>query len=361
MFSTKWFSGLALAVAQTAFGAPSVIDDETFVAQALQEDGLHEIAIRWPAHILVVAVPKDGLSPIRRYSFAGLYSDTNANGVMDQNDAGFFNPASTIKFGLTLAVLENLHARGVPRSAEYRAEGETEWHTFERDLSLTLVFSDNDATNRLIRFLGFQEINERIRSHGVRHWELGRLMISKEVLGQSVPHEIREGASISTTVPQAVTMVSSCQEVPTQNGNCAAPDAQADLLLRLSHPERFSDAERFAFPDETRVWLLEVLRSYPRDLGFDAETYPDKYLKVHFPLQQELFPGHRVASKYGYAPYTITASDISFFETDGPDDFITVIGSMVRPSWDPPPTEEEGREVNAFIAKAARAVLTRLK
>lgn len=350
-----------LSLATTAVAAPSFVDDESLVAKALQEDGLYETATTWSARILVLAIPKDPSQAIRRYSFSGLYSDTNGNGLMDQEDAAFFNPASTIKVGVAAAVLEFLHERDIPRSSEFRAEGETEWHTFERDISEMLVLSDNDATNRLIRFLGFQELNQRIRSRGIDGWELGRLMISKEVLGASVPHEVRNGIRLHTVVPQAVTMTSSCQETPTQNGNCATPEAQAGILLRLSHPERFEAGESFAFPEETRAWFLGVMRSYPRDIGFDPEKYPDSSCRALFPLQQDLFTEHRIASKCGYAPYTVTISDISYMETNGAEDYISIIGTIVRPSYDPPPTREEGQKAAGFIGSAARAVLSRLK
>jgi len=119
------------------------------------------------------------------YSQGTNYIDSNMNKVADDFDSGFFNPASTIKVAIALVTLEKLALEKLSLLAQYKDVQSNKWHTVKEDITKMLVISDNDATNRLILWIGFTDLNNGIKKLNIKGMEINRLMLDKGALVDS--------------------------------------------------------------------------------------------------------------------------------------------------------------------------------
>jgi len=158
------------------------------------------------------------------------YRDSNRNGIMDGEDAGWFAPGSTVKVAIALAAIEVNGGR----------DG------IESQLKAALVVSDNRAANQLIeRVGGIEALNQILETRGFQHLIVGRFM------GEEIGSDPR------------------CSERG-RPGNCASA---SDLIRSL---KAVAEGGIFQIGDRDREWLLDVLSATPRELGFDK---PDDYCR----------------------------------------------------------------------------------
>jgi hypothetical protein len=237
------------------------------------------------------------------------YSDTNSNGLMENGDRGFFNPASTIKVMIAGQTLEVIHKNGWQRNATYQADKSDKKYSFAKDIEAMLVVSDNAATNRLIQFLGFKNIASRAKLLGLSNFELNRLMLSKgpavgspsyTVISSGVSHVIPAKAAPSSTD------VIRCRETATVKGNCATAN---DLVMSLRLLLDSKANTGLDIAPEDRQWVAGVMGSTPKQRGFDE---PDEYCRFIQPLTTDATVGMTsLRSKCGVAPFTPTFLDLS--------------------------------------------------
>ena len=80
---------------------------------------------------------------------------------VDENQ--YFYPASTVKFPAAIVTLEKLNTIDtLDMDSRFYVEGDSVETTFAKALSEIFAVSDNAANNRLIEFLGQDELNKRI-------------------------------------------------------------------------------------------------------------------------------------------------------------------------------------------------------
>lgn len=82
--------------------------------------------------------------------------------------SNYFYPASTVKFPAAVATLEKLNELdSLSLNTQFFVEGDSVNTTFAKAISEIFAVSDNAANNRLIEFLGQDDLNERIQRGGV--------------------------------------------------------------------------------------------------------------------------------------------------------------------------------------------------
>ena len=277
--------------------------DSTTVRDILFRSELLEQMERWNGKALFAKLDETQ-SPhrFRYYYHNSLYQDTNNNALQDPGDANFFNPASLVKLPLAALALETLTNKGLSRQAEYRVVGSDYWHRFEDDIRRALVISDNDATNRLILWLGFNRINSRFVDKGFFDLAINRLMLDQGTLVSSPAFEVRFNGVVTQQPEMSVTAEPSCYETRENIGNCASANDLVQGFMQINQPEYFPADEGFLLSPSDRAWLQSTMSHTPREEGFD---YPDDYCRFLTEIEKRLATnGGKMLSKCGVSLFT---------------------------------------------------------
>jgi hypothetical protein len=324
--------------------------DPAAIAALLQAENLQTQMQAWRGKLLVVKfTPSPG--SFKQYSYGTDYQDRNGNGLQDPEDAGFFNPASTVKVALAALALEKLQRLDLPRDTAYRAAGSQQWQRIDADIRRALVISDNEATNRLVLWLGFDPIQQTLRRKGLEHLAINRLMLSKAGPVTSPAFDLRAGNQLKAQEPQSVSVPLTCQEAVGQVGNCATAADLVGVLMRLVQPEAFRAEQRFDLRPTDRVWMQAVMAQTPRQAGFD---YADDYCRFLDPLGRQMTgQGGRLLSKCGTALFSSTYVDSSVVETVAGEKYYLLL-AVTPPQGTPEP------EILAGMQRIVGGVLPRL-
>jgi hypothetical protein len=291
------------------------IQDTSTLNRVLQEGGFLEQMNSWNGKALFVKLNSIKTSPeFRYYGYNALYKDVNGNKIQDESDQGFFNPASTVKVSIAALVLERLNKLGLTREAEYRTSESSNWFRIDDDIRHSLLISDNDATNRLILWLGFDQINNDLEDKGLYHLVINRLMLNRGTLVKSPLFEIRQENKLIRQLSKSVSVRVSCYETVTQIGNCATESDLVGVLIRIVQPEYLPSDKNFNLNQSDREWLKVLMSHTPREEGFD---YPDDYCRFLTEVEHKIASqSGRMLSKCGVALFSNTYVDSSFIEAD---------------------------------------------
>ncbi len=246
---------------------------------------------------------------------------------VDKNN--YFYPASTVKFPIAVAALEKLNELDtLNRDVRYYIEGDSIENTFAADILKIFTVSDNHANNRLLEFLGQDDINSRLRRKGVSPIRIAHrlgvhaddvttrplvlyLNDSTTTVSRPIPNKAPE--------PLKLNGVKKGRGFYAQDSLYAEPfdfrlknyypiESQHALLKRIIFPEYFKPEERFDLSSDQREFLLEAMKMLPREDGYDPEEYYDGYCKFFmFGDTQERIPDHiNIYNKVGFAYGTLT-------------------------------------------------------
>lgn len=304
----------------------------------------------WNGVVLFVkADPKNNLMIYHHYNSD--YRDSNSNGVQDDQDEGFFNPASTVKVSIAALVLEKLNHLGVESGAEYRELGSKQWYSILSDLEAALVISSNEATNRLILFLGFDFIRESLRSKGFENLSINRLMLDQGTHLSSPSFEIKYDGSIILQPPQEAASKIECFETKDRIGNCASAADLVGVMARIIQPEHFSEKANFHIRDEDRFWLQELMAKTPREAGFRQE---DSFCRFLQPLyEKKAIKSGRMLSKCGVGLFSHSFIDTSYIQTDDGESYYVVFAIQ-------PPRYISKEEATEWMNEVSELILSEL-
>ncbi len=248
-----------------------------------------------------------------------------------QVDTGtYFYPASTVKFPAAVVALEKLNEiDSIHRDTRFYIEGDSIETTFSEAILQIFAVSDNAANNRLIEFLGFDDLNQRLKKRGVAPIRISHRLSAKN--GDDVttkPLIIYTNDSTTVTsdpiinnVPVALKLAEikkgkgfydqdSLYQEPFDFGlkNYYPIKAQHALLKRVIFPEQFSREERFDLTIDQHHFLLNVMQVLPREVGYKEEEYFDSYGKFFiYGDSKAPVPDHvSIYNKVGYAYGTLT-------------------------------------------------------
>lgn len=291
------------------------------IEQALlaDEPALRAVMENLPHHqvqVLFTEIERDaeGSVTFREYSFG-----------LDENR--YFYPASTVKLPVALLALEKLEElEGVDRHSRYTVGAAGEESSFTDDLIALFVVSDNPANNRLYEFLGKDEINLRLRRKGLDARISHRLgtrdsdSLRTEAITFSRPEggPLRVGPIDNSPIEvlpldnllQGSAYIENGSRIEEpfdfSDNNYLPLSSLHQITQRLVFPEAFTGEERFQLSDEHREFVLNTMKTLPREAGYDESVYPDGRLKYFlFGDSRESIPEHieiynKVGRAYGY-------------------------------------------------------------
>ena len=245
------------------------------------------------------------------------------------DDSHYFYPASTVKFPIAALALEKVNAiDSININTRFYVEGDTVETTFAKTITEIFAVSDNDANNRLVEFLGQDEINSRLQKKGVGPARIAhRLGFHSEDLATK-PLIIYENDSTTffiegstNTSPEPLKLKSIEKGIGYYEDESLVEQAfdfslknyypintQHNVLKRIIFPELFSAKEQFNISKDQREKLLKAMQIMPRDAGYDPSIYYDGYCKFFmFGDSKENIPSYiKIYNKVGFAYGTLT-------------------------------------------------------
>ncbi|WP_422350599.1 serine hydrolase [Flagellimonas sp.] len=269
------------------------------------------------------------------------------------DEDNYFYPASTVKFPAAVAALEKINEiDSLSVNTRFYVEGDSVETTFAKAVSEIFAVSDNAANNRLLEFLGQDQLNQRMEKRGVEPIRIAhRLSTSNadEITTKSLVIYLNDSTTslsrpIINTYPEELTIKrvhkgsGYYDDEGLQNGafdfslkNYYPIKAQHALLKRIIFPESFVVEERFNLSSEQRQLLLDAMHMLPGDVGYDSEKFYDSYVKFFmFGDSTDPIPDHiKIYNKVGYAYGTLT--DCAYIKDEQNDiDFLVTATILVN-------------------------------
>lgn len=242
----------------------------------------------------------------------------------------YFYPASTAKFPAAVAALEKLNELdSIDRNTKFFIEGDSVETTFGRAIEEIFAVSDNAANNRLIEFLGFDDLNRRIRDVGASPIRISHRLSTSNADDVTTKALVIYRSDSSTVISEPIVSASvqrlSLENIKKGKGFYAKDSlyrepfdfglknyypitTQHAVLKRVIFPEEFSQEERFNLSKDQHEFLLKSMAALPYEVGYDREEYYDGYVKFFmFGDSEEPMPEYlKVYNKVGYAYGTLT-------------------------------------------------------
>ncbi|WP_308423211.1 serine hydrolase [Maribacter cobaltidurans] len=245
------------------------------------------------------------------------------------DEENYFYPASTVKFPIAVLGLERLNETdSLNREVRYYIEGDTIESSFSKDILQIFTVSDNLANNRLVELLGQDAINESLMKKGIGPLRIShRLGYHSEGLSTKPLIIYLNDSTTAMTLPT----VNSAPEPLTLNNinkgigyyedgvliqkpfdfslkNYYPIKAQHDVLKRVIFPDHFKTDQQFNLSQEQRTFLLETMKTLPRNAGYDPKEYYDGYCKFFiYGDTKDTIPSYmEIYNKVGFAYGTLT-------------------------------------------------------
>ena len=241
----------------------------------------------------------------------------------------YFYPASTVKFPIAVLGLERLNETDtLDREVRYYVEGDTIESTFSKDVVQIFTVSDNLANNRLVELLGQDAINASLREKGIEPVRIShRLGYHSEDLETKPLIIYLNDSTTGITAPSSNTAPKPLALNRIRKGkgyyedgalveepfdfslkNYYPIEAQHNVLKRVIFPDQFGPEQQFNLSQDQRNFLLEAMKTLPRNAGYDPVEYYDGYCKFFiYGDTKDTIPAHiEIYNKVGFAYGTLT-------------------------------------------------------
>ncbi len=246
------------------------------------------------------------------------------------NENNYFYPASTVKFPAALATLEKLNELdSLDRTTRFFIEGDSIETSFKRAIEEIFAVSDNEANNRLVEFLGFDGLNQRIMSRVGKPIRISHRLSTSNADDVTTKPLVLYASDSSTVVSEAIINAPvtplSLNKIEKGMGFYAGDSlhqqpfnfelknyypisTQHEVLKRVVFPDQFPAEEQFNISEEQHQFLLKTMSSLPYELGYDRETYYDSYVKffLYGDMEDPMPSSIKIYNKVGYAYGTLT-------------------------------------------------------
>lgn len=242
----------------------------------------------------------------------------------------YFYPASTVKFPIAVMALEKLDAiSGTSVNSTFSIGDEVSQWKFSEEISKLFAVSDNEASNHLFEFIGFDSLNNGMKNKGLSPFRITH-RLSTANSGSRVVQPIILYKDDGTVMKFPSTQTKAFPPLKLkgiQKGNGYLEGEQIiqkpfdfsaknyypletlhNTLKRIVFPEAFEEKERFKLSEKSREFILFSMQNLPRNAGYDPKEYFDGYCKFFmFGDTKEPIPDYiKIYNKVGEAYGTLT-------------------------------------------------------
>ncbi len=265
----------------------------------------------------------------------------------------YFNPASMVKFPLSILALEKLNTLkqyGIDKYTTIQIDSSQSWQTsFYRDntaangsptiahfIKRAMLVSENDPYNRLYQFVGQQEINRNLESKGYnarisrqflglspeqnRHTNAIRFVDAKgkELYNQPAAYN-PDGIDFSKIIKLGKAHMNASDSIVNEPfdftvHNFMSLESMQSLLRSIMFPNSVPPKQRFNLTEDDYRFLYKYMSQLPsesKDPKYDTTAYFDSYVKFFFKNSSRKMPADvRVFNKVGWSYGFIT--DVSY-------------------------------------------------
>jgi len=249
----------------------------------------------------------------------------------------YYYPASSVKWPVAVLAAEFIGAiDSITLETPYTIARDSVTHTVADDIRQLFAVSDNEAYNRLYELLGRDYINENLQQHTTQPLRYAhRLSTNNADEAERDTLYFQDGTNLGGGTDGKIRTVQ-LEHLFKGNGyisdgvlvekpmnfsekNYFSLAAHQDLLKKLLFPDMFSEKWRFNLSQSDSEYLLQAMRTLPKNQGYDPDTYYDSYGKFFMYGDTKTgIPDHvNIYNKVGYAYGTLT--DIAYIKDDKND------------------------------------------
>lgn len=217
------------------------------------------------------------------------------------NKDNYFYPASTVKFPIAVMALEKLNS--IPNTSinsQFTIEGNSNTLKFAEEVSKVFAVSDNDASNNLFEFVGFDYLNKNMESKGLKPFRVNHRLStpnsgSKTIKSITLTKDDRSTESFPSYTTQKYSPLQ-LNKIKKGNGylendtlvkesfdfsnkNYYPLETLHNTLKRIIFPYKFKESERFHITEKNREFILFSMQNLPKNAGYDPKEYYDGYCK----------------------------------------------------------------------------------
>lgn len=247
-------------------------------------------------------------------------------------DANYYHyPASTVKFPIAVMALEKLSA--IPNASVnsvFQIGDDTKKWRFSEEISKVFAVSENEASNHLFEFIGFEYLNEGMKQKGIQPFLITHRLsvpnaanttVDKTILFKDDRTQIEyPSATIQGYKPLEIKgLFKGIGYMKDDNSIVKTPfdfskkndypiESLHNTLKRVIFPEAFAENQRFKLSEKNREFLLYSMQNLPRNAGYDPKEYYDGYCKfLMYGDTKNPIPDHiKIYNKVGDAYGTLT-------------------------------------------------------
>ena len=217
------------------------------------------------------------------------------------NAKNYYYPASTVKFPIAILTLEKLNTiDNTSKDTQYAIEGKSEKLRFSEEISKVFAVSDNDASNNLFEFIGFDYLNESMKAKGLTQFRVSN-RVSVPDAGNPITKSIELYKDNNTVVnfpaihnkPSVLLTMNKLKKgvgfmkddqlvngpFDFSNKNYYPLETLHNTMKRIVFPESFKESERFKLTEKDREFILFSMRNLPKNAGYNPTKYYDGYCK----------------------------------------------------------------------------------
>lgn len=241
------------------------------------------------------------------------------------NAENYFYPASTVKLPIAILALEKLNTiENTSKDTQYIIEGQPDKLRFSEEITKVFAVSDNEASNNLFEFIGFDYLNDRMKAKGLTPFRvLNRVSvpnagnpITKPITlykdDTTIVHlpAIQNKPSVLLTMNKLKKGIGYMKDdqlvndpFDFSNKNYYPLETLHNTMKRIVFPEVFKESERFNLTEKDRDFILFSMQNVPKNAGYNPTEYYDGYCKfLMFGDTKENIPSNiKIYNKVGDA------------------------------------------------------------
>ena len=247
------------------------------------------------------------------------------------NATNYFCPASTVKFPIAVLALEKLNT--IPNTSvntEFTIAGNPNKIKFSEEISKVFAVSDNVASTKLLEFIGFDYVNQKMKDKDLFPFRLSHrlsapdssnpLMKSTTVFKDDNTIEVFPSKLNQTPVALDLNGIKKGigyldaedklvnEPFDFSKKNYYPLETLHNTLKRIVFPEAFKEKERFKITEKDREFILFSMQNLPKNAGYDPNEYYDGYCKFFMfgDTKEEISSNIKIYNKVGNAYGTMT-------------------------------------------------------
>lgn len=244
------------------------------------------------------------------------------------NAKNYFYPASTIKFPIAILALEKLNTiQNTSMNSQFSIEGKSDKNTFTEEISKIFAVSDNDASNNLLEFIGFDYLDKSMHSKGLKPFRISHRLstpdsgnpLTKSITLYNDDNSILTLPSVLSKKDNKPLRLNKIKkgigymndeklvQIPFDfsKKNYYPLETLHNTLKRIVFPEAFKKRERFNLTKKDREFILFSMQNLPKNAGYDPTKYNDGYCKFFMfgdlkePIPENIKIYNKVGDAYG--------------------------------------------------------------